>query len=62
MNEIPIKLNLEEIVRLLESLSLDSFDLNKELMQKIMKQVEIPMIVPKSFWDRAKYFTDKLIK
>jgi len=72
MSELFIKLSLDEIIKILESLSIDNFDLNKKLLQKIMnqlvrnlaiqKRLKIPPKIKERFWDRFNYFVEQLNK
>lgn len=70
MSEIFIKLSLQDIIKILESLNIDSFESNKKLLQKIMNQLgrnlaiqtrlKIPPKIKERFWDRFHFFVEKL--
>lgn len=70
MSELSIRLDLKEIITILESLSIDNFELNKSLIKKLMNQLgdhiitkqrlEIPLDIKERFWDRFQYFVEKL--
>ena len=62
MREIPINLNVDEIIIFLEYLSFDGFEKNKELIQKIINQLNVPLQAKPLFWDRIQYFMEKLTK
>lgn len=62
MREIELKLNLDEIIQLLELTAVDNFEMNKHLVKKILKQLPVPIFIPNEmlFWDRITYFMEKI--
>ncbi len=62
MKEIELKLSLKEIIHILELTAVDNFELNKNLVKKIIKQLPVPLFNSNEnvFWDRITYFMEKI--
>ncbi len=60
--KVEIKILASEAIKILESLAMDSFEVNKGLMNKIIGQINIPRDYQEQIMDRLEYFVKELIK
>ncbi len=62
MKEINLKLNLEEIIQILELAAVDNFEMNKSLVKKIIKQLPGFYVLSNDsrLGDRLTYFMEKI--
>ena len=62
MREIELKLTLDEIIQILELTAVDNFEMNKSLVEKIIKQIPGIYVLSNDsvLWDRLIYFMTKI--
>jgi len=62
MREIELKLTLDEIIQILELTAVDNFEMNKSLVEKIIRQIPGIYVLSNDsvLWDRLIYFMTKI--
>ena len=62
MREIELKLTLDEIIQILEFTAVDNFEMNKSLVEKIIRQIPGIYVLSNDsvLWDRLIYFMTKI--
>ncbi|KKL45868.1 hypothetical protein LCGC14_2351360 [marine sediment metagenome] len=62
MKEIILKLSLEDIIQILEFTAVDNFEMNKSLVEKIIRQIPGIYVLSNDsvLWDRLIYFMTKI--
>ena len=62
MREIELKLTLDEIIQILEFTAVDNFEMNKSLVEKIIRQIPGIFVLSNDsvLWDRLIYFMTKI--